>query len=373
MSEISQHNQLVLIVDDLPQNIEVLGNILSNRGVKIAIALNGQQAINIATKKKPDLILLDVAMPEMDGFEVCKILKENPETREIPIIFLTAKTETDDIVKGFEIGAVDYITKPFKTAELLARVRTHLELKRSRDLITQQIAQLEKLIEDKDKFISVISHDLRGPFTGFLGLTKFLSENIDSFTQEEIVEISKELHNSLLRQYQLLENLLEWSKIQIGKVKVKKEKIDVSEIVKNKIELFQTAAKSKNIELITKIPQNTYAFADPIMIGSVIHNLISNAIKYTNEGGNVTIDILYKENYLEITVSDSGIGISDENIKKLFHPEYSFSTPGTKMEKGTGLGLVIAKEMIELNDGKITVESKENVGTTFHLFLPVKT
>ncbi len=370
MSNISQHNQLVLLVDDLPQNIEVLGSILSNRGVKIAVAMNGNQAINTAIKKKPDLILLDVAMPDMDGFEVCKRLKENPETEKIPIIFLTAKTETDDIVKGFDLGAVDYITKPFKTAELLARVKTHLELKRSRDIISEQISQLEKLNEDKDKFISLISHDLRGPFTGFLGLTKFLHENLNTFTPEEIKEVAKELHNSLLRQYQLLENLLDWSKIQIGKVKINKQKIDLSEIVNNKIELFQTSAKSKNIELVSSIKPETYIFADSVMISSVIHNLISNAIKYTKERGKITLNSSEKDNYVEVSVSDTGIGISKENLEKLFQPGEIFSTPGTKMEKGTGLGLLIAKEMVEMNDGKIRVESQENVGTTFYILLP---
>lgn len=372
MSEITQHNQLVLIVDDLPQNIEVLGNILSNRGVKIAVAMNGQQAINLAIKRKPDLILLDVAMPEMDGFEVCKKLKENSETKEIPIIFLTAKTETDDIVKGFELGAVDYITKPFKTSELLARVKTHLELKRSRDLITKQISQLEKLIEDRDKFISVISHDLRGPFTGFLGLTKILSENIESFSQEEIKEVSLELYNSLLRQYQLLENLLDWSKIQIGKVKINKQKIDITEIINNKIELFQISAKRKNLQLINKIQANVYAYADLMMISTVIHNLISNAIKFTKEGGKVTISSSQKDNFLEIAVSDTGIGIKKENIDKLFQESIGFSTPGTDYEKGSGLGLLIAKEMIELNGGKIRVESTENVGTTFYITIPTE-
>lgn len=315
--------------------------------------MNGNQAINTAIKKKPDLILLDVAMPDMDGFEVCKRLKENPETEKIPIIFLTAKTETDDIVKGFDLGAVDYITKPFKTAELLARVKTHLELKRSRDIISEQISQLEKLNEDKDKFISLISHDLRGPFTGFLGLTKFLHENLNTFTPEEIKEVAKELHNSLLRQYQLLENLLDWSKIQIGKVKINKQKIDLSEIVNNKIELFQTSAKSKNIELVSSIKPETYIFADSVMISSVIHNLISNAIKYTKERGKITLNSSEKDNYVEVSVSDTGIGISKENLEKLFQPGEIFSTPGTKMEKGTGLGLLIAKEMVEMNDGKL--------------------
>lgn len=370
MTNSKQHNQMVLIVDDLQQNLEILGNILSSLKVKIAVAMNGKQAINITYKKKPDLLLLDISMPEMDGFEVCKKIKENPETEDIPIIFLTAKTETEDIVKGFELGAVDYITKPFKALELLARVKTQLDLKRSRDLINKQISELEKLNENKDKFMSLISHDLRGPFTGFLGLTKFLDENLDSFSPDEIKEIARVLHNSLLRQYQLLENLLEWSKIQIGSFKTNKQKINVSEIVNNKIELFQISAKSKKIELISYISENTYIYADKIMISSVIHNLISNAIKYSKTGGKVIINSTNKDNYVEISISDNGVGISEEKLAKLFHSESSFTTPGTNNEVGSGLGLLITKELLEMNDGKITVESKENIGTTFYILIP---
>ncbi len=370
MSYSNQHNQLVLIVDDLQQNLEILGNILSSLKVKIAVAMNGKQAINTTFKKKPDLILLDISMPEMDGFEVCMKIKENPDTKDIPIIFLTAKTETEDIVKGFDLGAVDYITKPFKAQELLARVKTHLDLKRSRDLINKQISELEKLNENKDKFISLISHDLRGPFTGFLGLTKFLDENLDSFSQDEIKEIARELHNSLFRQYQLLENLLEWSKIQIGSFKINKQKINVAEIVNNKIELFQISAKSKKIELISYINGNTYIYADKIMISSVIHNLISNAIKYSKSGGKVIINSTSKDNYVEISISDNGVGISEEKLEKLFNSESSFTTPGTNNEIGSGLGLLITKELVEMNDGKITVESKENIGTTFYILIP---
>ena len=167
-------DSVVLIVDDIPENLQVLGNILSAYGLDIGVATDGLQALENVKFQKPDLILLDIMMPGMDGFEVCEKLKSNPETSNIPVIFLTAKSQTEDIVKGFEVGAVDYVTKPFNSAELLVRVFNHLELKKAKDKIERQNDELKEMNDAKNKFFSIISHDLRGPFSGLLGLTSLI-------------------------------------------------------------------------------------------------------------------------------------------------------------------------------------------------------
>jgi len=159
----------VLIVDDIPENLQVLGNVLLQKGLDVGFATNGEEALEAVKYNKPDLILLDIMMPGMSGITVCQKLKSNPETQDIPVIFLTAKTQPEDIIKGFEVGAVDYVTKPFNSGELLARVMTQLELKKSRDLIAKQNEELMELNATKDKFFSIIAHDLRGPFSGLLG------------------------------------------------------------------------------------------------------------------------------------------------------------------------------------------------------------
>jgi len=168
---------LILIVDDLAENLSILGNILRIEGYQLAIANNGKQAINIAASRKPELILLDVAMPEMDGLTACRELKSREETKDIPVIFLTARTDTEDVIKGFEAGAVDYILKPFKATELLARVSTQIEVKQSRDLIVRQKTELAELLATKDKLFSIVSHDLRSPFAGLLTLATMLVED----------------------------------------------------------------------------------------------------------------------------------------------------------------------------------------------------
>ena len=175
---------LILIVDDMPKNIQVLSNILYYKGYNIRIATTGSQALESIKTKAPDLILLDIQMPEMNGFEVCKILKANPDTKEIPIIFLTAVIEPEKIVQGFELGAVDYITKPFNTAELIVRVATQIEIKQSRE-------KLVELNATKDKFFSIIAHDLRNPFAGIIGLSEIIEADLIENTNVDIPELLK--------------------------------------------------------------------------------------------------------------------------------------------------------------------------------------
>ena len=210
----NQPPPLILLADDLPENLAVLGNILRNEGYQIAIANNGQQAVKIAASRKPDLVLLDVAMPEMDGLTASRLMKENPESENIPIIFLTARTDTSDVLRGFEAGAVDYITKPFKAAELLARVSTHIELKQSRDLIFRQKAELTHLLATKDKLFSIISHDLRSPFAGLLTMISIMVEGFDSFQKEELRDSMKLIRDTSEQMHTLMQNLLNWAKLQ---------------------------------------------------------------------------------------------------------------------------------------------------------------
>jgi len=193
----------VLIVDDIAENIQVLGNILDENDIEFSYATSGKEALEAVAFNKPDLILLDINMPEMSGFEVCKKLKKDPETKDIPVIFLTARTEQEDIVKGLLIGAVDYVTKPFNPKELISRVNTHLELNNFRKIINAQNEQLRKTNEDlkeviktKDKFFSIIAHDLRSPFNTLLGFSELLLKEYDKRDSEENKEMITHIFNS---------------------------------------------------------------------------------------------------------------------------------------------------------------------------------
>lgn len=362
-------NSIVLIVDDLPQNLEVLGGTLRQKGLQIAIAMSGAQALSVAEKKKPDLVLLDISMPEMDGYQVCEKLKSNPVTKDIPVIFLTAKTETEEIIKGFEVGAVDYITKPFKTSELLARVFTQLEIKKSRDLIDMQKAELEEANNNKVKFFQIISRDLRGPFTGFLGISKILMEEGSKLNEAELKELSSELHKSMENQYHLLENLLEWSKIQTGKYEVNIDNIDLFEVALNIVSGLNSLASSKDIKIELNVPKHSIVKADIEMLKSIVNNLVSNAIKFTPKGGLINLTAEEDDKTITLSVRDNGIGIPESKQDGIFKIESSYTRLGTAEERGTGLGLVLANDMIKILNGKLFFESDTKTGSNFHISL----
>ncbi len=370
---------LILIVDDIPKNLQVLSSILNKEGYQISFAANGSQALSVVNTTDPDLILLDIMMPEMDGYEVCKILKSQEETRDIPVIFLTGKAETDDIIEGLKIGAVDYITKPFNSTELLTRVKTHLELKLSRDAIVHYNKQLEEaqdelkvLNANKDKFFSIVAHDLRGPFSGFMGLSELLTEDFDQLEKEEIMQIGDSLNKAAKRLFSLIENLLEWSRAQMGRIEYIPSNVDLYDAVEKIIQIFKDTADNKNIEMLNNIEKDTYVFADNDMLSTILRNLSSNALKFTPRGGSINYSTGKNDNsFIEISISDSGVGMSEEVIDKIFRIDTKHSTPGTEKEQGTGLGLLLCKEFVEKNGGKISVESKINEGTTFTFTLPV--
>ena len=377
MTSTTHEKYTVLIVDDMPENIQVLSGILYQRGVNIAIAQSGQEALNIVTKKAPDLILLDVMMPEMNGFTVCKHLKDNPATRHIPIIFLTARTQPDDVVNGFESGAVDYITKPFNPDELLSRVFTHLELKRAHDIITTQNTQLaeqNRALNDvnasKDKFFSIIAHDLRNPFNALLSLTGLLQDELSHYSMDDIERFVQRIHQASERSYALLENLLEWSRSQTGSIRYVPQKAYLKMLVTESIREIEPHAHSKNITIAVDIPGNLAFYADVKMLAAIIRNLSSNAIKFTPSGGTVTIEGKYSDEVVQLCVRDTGIGIKPEYLDRLFRIDIHHSTYGTAEEKGSGLGLILCKEFAEKHGGSIYVESEYGAGSVFTVTLP---
>ncbi len=353
---------LILIVDDVPRDLQVLGSILRQKDWEIAIATSGIQALKFVENILPDLILLDVMMPEMDGFEVCKRLKHKDRTADIPIIFLTARTDSDSIVKGFNIGAVDYVAKPFKSEELLARVKTHL-------MLEQTQKQLREVLVSKDKFFSIIAHDLRNPLNSFLMGSEYLLTRFHKLSEENVLKYISKINKSANHLFDLLTNLLQWARSQTGNLDFITESLDLSSITQEIISILAESAKEKNLELLSKLQKPTLVHADKNMVSTVIRNLVSNGIKFT-EKGQIIISSEEKKDFLEISISDTGTGLSEEDIKKLFRIDVHYTTIGTSSEKGTGLGLILCKEFVEVNGGKIWVESELGKGSTFKFTLP---
>jgi PAS domain S-box-containing protein len=242
--------------------------------------------------------------------------------------------------------------------------------KKAEDTLIKSEERLRELNATKDKFFSIIAHDLKNPFNDLMGFTQLLALNIDKYDKTKIEQFTHIIHQSSKLAYNLLENLLDWSRSQTGTLKFKPEKISVGQLINENIDLLESTARNKNIEIYSEVNEKTYAFADKNMVRTIIRNLISNAIKYTDQGGHIRI-LSHCNKKCEVSISDSGIGISPENIDKIFKIDESFSTLGTEREKGTGLGLILCKEFVEKNGGKLKIKSKPNEGSTFTFTLPL--
>lgn len=244
------------------------------------------------------------------------------------------------------------------------------ELIRLNEVISESEQQLKELNASKDKFFSIISHDLKNPFQTLIGYSDILASQADIFSTEEIKEISTSLNETTKNVYKLLENLLEWSRLQRGSMPLNLDYFDLYSIVNSNLEIVSPKAHSKNIKLINEVPKELIIFADINMINTVIRNLISNSLKFTNENGFIKITYQSEDNYHVIKIIDNGIGMT-ENIKnKLFKIDENVTTLGTQQETGTGLGLILVKELVNKNSGEISVESEVGVGTTFIIKIP---
>lgn len=238
------------------------------------------------------------------------------------------------------------------------------------DQLKKSQEELINLNQAKDKLFSIIAHDLRSPFSALLSFSEFLADDIDNMEKDEIKSFSEKIHESAKNVFTLLENLLQWSRIQSGKIPYEPSRFNISSKIDQVINLLKNNAENKNITITNNAEHVSYVFADEDMVFSVIQNLLSNAIKFTRGGGNITFDSSLNNDHWKFSVTDNGVGINDEDLDKLFRVDSHHTTYGTNEEKGSGLGLVICKEMIEKNKGKIWVKSKRGEGTSFHFTLP---
>jgi two-component system sensor histidine kinase/response regulator len=375
----TEQKGVVLIVDDNPTNLGLLFEYLTRIGYEVLLSQEGEDALEKAKLKQPDIILLDVMMAGLDGFETCRNLKATEITKDIPVIFVTALSDPVDKIRGFEVGGVDYITKPFQPEEVGARVSTHLTIRRLQQQLQAQNALLEEQKEElaqlnasKDKFFSIIAHDLRSPLTALLAYTRFAAESFKSFSQDELQEMVDNLRDTSENLYELLENLLDWSRIQGGMMGFYPQQVDIHEVLRRNVALFEPNAKQKQITLKSLIQETMFAYVDEKMVDAIFRNLISNALKFTPTNGHVEVAVTQNEKVLKVSISDTGIGIPQEDLPKLFRIDEKYRDSGTAGEMGTGLGLILCQELVEKSGGKIWVESKIGKGSTFTFTLPRK-
>ena len=380
-SNVPKRNKpLVLVVDDLESHLKAVGSSLVNSGYGVALALNGVKALEIARKTIPDLILLDILMPELDGLGVCEALKKDPETKDIPIIFLTSQKDNETILKGFELGAVDYIIKPANKEETLARVKIQLELKRSRETIIEQNEKLQELISDKTDFLSIASKDLRGPINeirGYIDLLKSFKLEIFDPYLFKIDLLTKNMIN-------VINDLLLINDIEEGRVRSIFKSVDVLTLISKVIQNNQASAKSKKISigLDSKFSNQILVKADQEKLEIIINNLISNAVKFSKQPKSLSspwslISVRTSptsfngKDYVLIEVEDQGVGMSQQDLQQLFKKFNKLSSKPTGEEYSVGLGLPLVKLLVDEIGAKIGFESKLDVGTIVRLLVPV--
>lgn len=382
--EINNSDYTILVVDDVMSNVLLLKILLKNEKYNTLTANSGEQAITVAEQEKPDLILLDVMMPGMDGWETCRRLKSNPDTADIPVFFLTALNSTNDIVQGFKLGAADFVTKPINKEELIARVAHEIQLVAAKRQLAEKNLELQHTIKGRDKMYSVIAHDLRSP----LGTVKMVLDMLGMMLPEDLIGAENhELLSQAAKQtdelFSLLDNLLKWTKSQTGRLNVVLQDRATDDFIPSIVDLFDKVASTKGISLVydKEHSDNMVAHCDVDMIKTVIRNFISNAIKFSPTNTTITIrtnhyssdgnDGFAPGRYSKISVIDQGCGISEENIKKLFHKDTHFTTWGTANEEGSGLGLMLCKDFAVRNGGDVRIESEVGKGSTFSIIIPV--
>lgn len=373
----------ILVVDDNVKNIEVIANLLSEKGYDIEYALNGPDALQLLDLEDFDLILLDIMMPEMDGFEVCKRIQNDEKKKGIPIIFLTAKTDIESIEKSFKYGGLDYVSKPFDTAELLARVKTHIELKVSKDKlkevnkwleekVLERTAELKaannKLLEldnAKSEFLMIISHEIRTPLNGILGGLALIDES--ELTPDSAIFINM-LNNSAKRLEEFSYKALDISHFNTYGNKVLRLTEENTTLILSKIiSDLESFRNSKNI----KIEQTIKSDSEIITVDSnyfykCIYNIVHNAIKYSPDNGLISVELRTADNYQIIEVKDEGIGFNEGFVISNIG---AFDT-ANHVDKNPGLGLFLSNQIIKAHGGTIENGNNKDKGAFVKILIP---
>ena len=357
----------VLIVDDNPTNLAVLMEYLESAGFHVLVAKNGESALKRARYAQPDIILLDVMMPDLNGFETCHHLKADETTADIPVIFITALADTADKVRGFEAGGVDYITKPFQQEEVLARVRTHLTIRDLQKQLLAQIAHRDELIAELDAFAHTVAHDLKNPLGNVIGFT-YLLEDDDRIGDEERRNIVQSIHSSAQKAVNIIEELLLLASVR--KQEVPLEQLDMAAITDEALRQLEHMIIQHQAEIV--IPDRPEDWDAAVgyapWVEEIWINYISNAIKYGGSPPRVGLGSAPpQKGYVRFWVRDNGRGLTPEEQAQLFVP---FTRLNNLRIEGHGLGLSIVRRIVEKLGGQAGVESQVGKGSIFYFTLP---
>ncbi len=369
----------ILVVDDVVANLELLRNILRNHGYRVRAVSSGKRALESARLSQPDMVLLDIMMPDMDGYETCRAFKMDPRLNEIPIIFISALDDALDKVKAFDCGGLDYIPKPFQEEEVIARVQNHLRIRElQKDLYEKNVnleaalLQLQSLNEQKNRFLEIVAHDLRNPLAGIAMTAELALEEMDQ-NNDKLRKDMKRIIDASHSMAEMLTRFLDVNRIESGELRPIPEVLELNAFCRSRLERFRVIANGKQQCLELGGLESLYVSADPNFLREVVDNLISNAIKYSQKGKSIVVNLSMNHDFGVVSVVDQGPGFTEEDKKKIFGRFARLSAKPTGGEPSVGLGLSIAKQMVEAMDGKIVLESEAGCGATFRVLLPLAT
>ncbi|MBN1398263.1 MAG: hybrid sensor histidine kinase/response regulator [Bacteroidetes bacterium] len=419
----------ILIVEDSPTQTKMLRFILEENGYAVNSANNGSDALEVIRRNRPNLIITDIIMPVMDGFALCKTVKSDPELKSIPVMLLTSLSDPQDVIKGLQAGADNFLTKPYEDSFLIACIKNifanlqirknipqdgeieivfageryfidsdrmqiidlllstydnavqknnelhkaHADLMEIHRQLEQKNVQLEKLNQEKNRFLSIAAHDLRNPLTTIYTAADLITEELKDKACSEIKEFLEMIKQSSKFMRGLIEELLDVSVIESGKLSIHLESVNIVDLIRNNVSLNRVIAGRKQITVEYNSEENLPVLQlDRKKIEQALNNLISNAIKFSFPQSKVAILSRQENNNLIISVSDEGQGIPPNELNKLFKPFSRTSVQTTSGESSTGLGLVIVRKIVEAHNGRVWVESQLKKGSTFYISLPVK-
>ena len=353
----------ILVVDDTPASLQLLAGVLKDAGYRVRPVPDGRLALQAAEAEAPDLILLDVTMPGMDGFEVCARLKEHPTLRDVPILFISALTDTGEKVKAFQVGGVDYVTKPVQADEVRARVATHLALRRLQQDLQRKYEELRKLEKLRDNLTDMIVHDLRGPLTAIAGYIQFLRLKSDQLSdaQRRYIDRANTGVSSLM---EMISSLLDVSRLEAGAMPLQREVCDLTSVAADAMKTLEGLALGRDVRLERPVAP-VCASCDPTIVRRVVANLLGNAIKFTPTSGAITVAIMDRDGVARVEVRDTGQGIPPEYLDRIFDKFAQVEARRARQSYSTGLGLTFCKLATEAHGGRIGVDSEVGRGSTF--------
>lgn len=360
----------ILVVDDVSTNIRLVTSILAEQPYELSFATSGEDALQQIQAEAFDLVLLDLMMPGLSGLEVARQLKQDARYASIPVVFITARSDEDAILEAFEAGAADYVTKPFLASELLARVQTQLNLKETRDQLQERNQELNQNVQLKNQLLSIASHDLKNPLSVINGFAQLLQNRPGVQADPDAREMLKYISQAALRMNHLIEELLDTAALELGKMTLRCETISLAPIMEKLLKGFQRPLATKRQLLACQGDFEARLWGDAARIEQVIENLISNAIKYSPEGAQLSVDLKTTSDQLELRVHDQGPGFSAEDQQHLFGYFQRLSAQPTGGEVSTGVGLALVKQIVELHGGQIVLERTSDKGSTFLVRLP---